>query len=135
MVAPIQPDWSVVLVQRSVHKRLEQMKNNPHVEIVWVGTSVPGSVNDRPHVYDFGLLIPRVVFLRGLAEFMDEQAAAEAFQSQTIIQRAKGLTSAPMRSIENIKEELVGVRIVASQIRAEGFGTGAESFTWKVEKT
>lgn len=134
MVAPIDADWSVVLIQRNVHRRLEQMRRDPHVEIVWVGSPTPDSVNDRPHVYDFGLLIPRVVFLRGLAEFMDEDTTVETFQRQTVIQRTKGLTKAPERAMANIREELVGVRIVPRQIRAEGFGTGAQSFTWTMEE-
>jgi hypothetical protein len=134
MAAPIEDDWSVILIQRNVHRRLQQLKRNPHIEIAWVGSPAPDSVNDRPHVYDFGLLIPRVVFLRGLAQFMDEEEMVAAFQKQTIVQRAKGLTAAPERTVANIKAELVGLRILTRQIRVEGFGAGAESFTWTVEE-
>jgi hypothetical protein len=134
MVAPIEEDWSVILIQRNVHRRLAQMLRNPHVEIMWAGSPSPDSINDRPHVYDFGLPIPRVVFLRGLADFMDQDAVVEAFQRQTNIQRENGFTKAPERTEQNIKEELVGVRILTRQIRAEGFGTGAQSFTWTMEE-
>jgi len=134
MVAPINDDWSVTLVQRTVHRRLSQLRRDPHVEIAWVGSPAPDSINDRPHVYDFGWLIPRVVFLRGIARFMNEEEMVAEFQRQTLTQRAKGLTSAPERTIENIKEELVGLRVTPAQIRVEGFGVGAQSFTWKAEE-
>jgi hypothetical protein len=131
LVAPVQEDWSVILVQRNVHRRLRQLERDPHVEITWVGEPAESSVNDQPHVYDFGLLIPRVVFLRGLAEFMSEEETVEAFNAQTSIQISKGLTKAPERTTTNVRTELVGVRIRPVQIRAEGFGDGAQSFTWR----
>lgn len=135
MVAVVRPDWSVALVQRRVHKRIDQMRRHPEMEIMWVGRPAPDSVNDRPHVYDFGLAIPRVVFIRGLARFMDEESLVETFFRQTEIQRRKGLTKAPERTPENVIEDLIGVLVEPVQVRAEGFGTGAQSFTWDVGAT
>lgn len=131
MVAVLNPDWSVSLVQRNVHRRIGQLRRNPNVEILWLGDPAPDSVNDRPHVYDWGLAIPRAVFLRGTARFMSDEELVETFTTQTAIQRGKGLTKAPERDRENILEELVGIVIEPVQVRVEGFGTGAESFTWK----
>lgn len=133
MVAPINDDWSVDLIQRKVHRRIGHLHRNPHLEIAWIGEPAPDSVNDRPHVYDFGLLIPKAVFLRGVAVFMEDAWTVERYQRQTAIQRSKGLTKAPERSVENIKEELVGIHVQPLQVRAEGFGVGAQSFTWAVE--
>lgn len=133
MVAPVNADWSVDLVQRRVHRRLAQLRRNPHVEIVWVADPAPDSVNDRPHVYDWGLAVPRVVFLRGVAEFMDGDWTVERYRRQTAIQHAKGLAKAPTRSAENVRAELVGIHIRPVQVRAEGFGAGAQSFTWSVD--
>ncbi len=133
MVAPVNEDWSVDLIQRRVHRRLAQLRRNPRVEITWVAGPAPDSVNDRPHVYDWGLLVPRVVFLRGLAEFMDDDWTIVRYQRQTAIQHAKGLTGAPMRSPENVREELIGIHVRPVQVRAEGFGAGAQSFTWSVD--
>lgn len=132
MVAVVEPDWSVVLIQRVVHKRIGQMRRHPQMEVVWVGTPAPGSVNDRPHVYDFGLAIPRVVFVRGVARFMDEEELVEKFFRQSEIQRAKGHTNAPERTRENVVEELIGVVVEPIQVRVEGFGVGAQSFTWDI---
>lgn len=132
MVAPVNPDWSVDLVQRRIHRRLGQVRRNPRVEIVWVGTPAPGSVNDRPHVYDMGLEVPRVVFLRGLAEVMDDTWTLERYWRQMAIQRARGLTRALERSDDNVREELVGIRVLPVQVRVEGLGVGAQSYTWTV---
>lgn len=131
MVAVLNDDWTVDLVQRNVHRRLAQIKRNPRMEIVWTGPSRPDSVNDRPHVYDFGLAIPQVVFVRGLAQLMTEDELVATYERQTGIQRGKGLTKAPLRSAEQVRAELVGVRVWPVQVRAEGFGAGATSFTWE----
>jgi hypothetical protein len=132
MVAAISDDWSVTTVQRRVHKRLGQLRRNPRMEIIWTGTPAPDSINDRPHVYDTGLLVPRVVFLRGLAEFLDPEETIRRFRRQTAIFRDQGHFNAPERTDENIREELVGVYVRPLQVRAEGFGAGAQSFTWDV---
>lgn len=133
MVAPVNADWSVDLVQRRVHRRLAQLRRDPRLEISWVAGPAADSVNDRPHVYDWGLLVPRVVFLRGLAEFMDDDWTVARYQRQTAIQHAKGLTKAPVRSPENVRAQLVGIHVRPVQLRAEGFGAGAQSFTWSVD--
>ncbi|MCS7002087.1 MAG: hypothetical protein NZ518_04480 [Dehalococcoidia bacterium] len=135
MGAPINPDWSVDLIQRRVHKRIGQLRRNPKLEIIWSGPPAPDNVNDRPHVYDFGLNAPRVVFLRGIAEFMDDATLIARYQRQTAIHRAKGQTRAPLRDPANIVAELIGVHVRPLQVRAEGFGDGAESFTWTFAET
>jgi hypothetical protein len=135
MGAPVNPDWSVDLVQRRVHRRLSHLAERPQLEILWVGPPAPGSVNDRPHVYDFGLDVPRVVFLRGTAEAMDDGWTLERYRRQTAAQRDRGLTKAPERTDDNVRAELVGVHVVPVQVRAEGFGVGAQSYTWTVDAT
>lgn len=132
MVAMLQPDWSVYLVQRKVHRRNDQLRRDPRAEVLWSGSPAADSVNDRPHVFDWGLTIPRAVFVRGDASFMDDDKLLEVFFAQTAAQRSKGLTKAPLRTPENVLEELIGVDIRARQVRAEGFGIGAISYTWEV---
>jgi hypothetical protein len=75
---------------------------------------------------------PRVVFLRGIAEFMDDDELVEVFQRQTEANRRAGRTLAPERDRQQIVGELIGVRIQPIRVRAEGFGNGPESFTWQV---
>jgi hypothetical protein len=130
MVAVCNDDWTVDLVQRDVHRRIEQVRRNPRVEIVWAGPPRTDSVNDRPHVYDFGLAVPQVVFLRGMAEFMDDDLLVATYQKQTARQHAKGLTRAPLRQPDEVRAELTGLRIRPVQVRAEGVGVGAASYTW-----
>lgn len=132
MGAPVNDDWSVDLVQRRVHRRLGQLRANPRLEITWVGTPAPDSVNDRPHVYDFGLLVPRVVFLRGVAEFRDAAWTVERYQRQTRVNLDSGFTHAPARTPAEVARDLVGVHVRPVRVRAEGFGAGAQSFTWTV---
>lgn len=131
MAAPVDDDFTVSLVQRKVHKRLQHWKRNPRSEVVWIGTPAPGSRNDTPHVYDCNLLVPRGVFIRGDAEFVDDATLVQMFQKQTAIHLSRGWTKAPLRTPENIVAELVGVRIRALQVRVEGFGEGAASFQWQ----
>ena len=131
MAAPVDDDFTVWLVQRKVHKRLLHWKRNPRTEVVWIGTPAEGSRNDSPHVYDRNLLIPRGVFLRGNAEFLDETTLVEVFRAQTAQHLARGWTKAPERTRDNIVAELAGVRISAIQLRVEGFGEGAASFVWQ----
>ncbi len=133
MGAPIEDDWSVILIQRNVHRRLAQLRRNSRVEIVWVGSPAPDNMNDRPHVYDFGLNVPRVVFLRGLAEFLSPEETTALFRKQTAIHVARGQTKAPERTDDSIRQELAGIRVRPLQVRAEGFGAGALSVTWTVK--
>jgi len=125
-------DWSVDLIQRRVHRRLGHLRRNPRVEVCWIGTPAPGSTNDHPHVFDFGLLVPRCVFLRGDAEIMDDDWTLERYRRADAELRARGLTKAPERSNEEVKADLVGVHIRPVRVRAEGFGHGAESFEWEL---
>ncbi len=132
--APVNDDWSVDLVQRGAHRRLDQLQHNPRLALIWVGTPAAGSRNDHPLVYDFGLLVPRVVFLRGVAEFMDADWTVAQYQQRSAIPRARGLTKAPQRTPENVRAELVGVHVRPVQVRVEGFGEGAQSYSWAFEE-
>ncbi len=133
MGAPVADDWTVTLVQRNVHRRLGQWRRNPRVEIIWTGTPVPGSRNDTPHVYDFGWLAPRVVFLRGTVEFLSPEETVRRFQEQTERLRAKGNLKAPLRDAADVTANLAGVLVRPLQVRAEGFTGSPMSFTWTVE--
>ena len=131
MVAVCNDDWTVDLVQRNVHRRIEHVRRNPRIEIVWTGPPRADSVNDRPHVYDFGLAVPQVVFLRGLARVMDDDLLVATYEKQTARQHARGLTRAPRRGPDEVRAELVGLRVDPVQVRAEGVGVGATSYTWR----
>jgi hypothetical protein len=133
MVAAINDDWSVDLVQRNVHKRIAQWRRNPATEIIWSGSPHRSNRNLAPHVYDWLAQAPRVVFLRGVAEFLSDAELIERFERQTAINRAEGRTLAPVRDRDNIRAELIGVHIRPLRVRVEGFGAGPESYTWTVE--
>jgi hypothetical protein len=131
--APINDNWSVDLVQRRVHRRLRHIARNPRVELVWVGSPRPGSRNDRPAVFDYGWPVPRAVYLRGLAQPMTDEQTLAAYRRLRAPLLAAGLTRAPDRSPADVRENLAGVHVKPVRLRAEGFGEGAESFTWLAE--
>lgn len=131
--APINDDWSVDLVQRRTHRRLRHIARHPYVEIVWVGSPRPGSRNDRPAVFDYGWLVPRAVYLRGLAQPLTDEETLAAYQRLRAPLLAAGLTRAPDRSPGDVRENLTGIHVRPVRLRVEGFGEGAESFTWPAE--
>lgn len=133
MGAPLGDDWSVDLIQRRIHTRLDHLRRNPRLGIVWAGTPAPGSRNDHPHVFDYGRLVPRVVLLRGVAEFMDDEWTLRRYREQTAELRARGGHKAPQRDDNNVRTELVGLHVRPVRVRVEGFGIGAESFGWRPE--
>jgi len=134
MGVPVNDDWSVDLVQRRIHRRLGQLERNPRVEIIWVGTPAPGSRNDHPAVFDFGWQVPRAVFLRGTCQPLSEEQTLAAYELLRARLLSRGLTNAPDRSSQNVREELVGLHVSPVRLRVEGFGEGAEPFSWTVEE-
>lgn len=132
--AILNDDWTVDLIQRRVHRRLDQLRRNPRLEVIWVGSPAPGSHNDHPAVFDFGRLVPRAVMVRGTAEFMDEEWTLWRYREESARLRARGFTKAPERDDADVRDQLVGVHVLPVRIRAEGFGDGAESFTWTIEE-
>ena len=134
MGAMLNDDWSVDLVQRRIHRRLEQLRRNPRIEMVWVGTPAPWARNEHPAVFDFGWLAPRAVMVRGTAEFMDEEWTLRRYREETARLAERGGSKAPDRDDDNVREELVGVHVDPVRVRVEGFGEDAESFTWSIEE-
>jgi hypothetical protein len=132
MTAFLEEDWTVSLVQRASHARLAQLRREPRALVTWVGTPAAGASNQRPHVFDLGLLPPRAVFVRGRVEFMGEEWTEQRYRENVERQRAAGHTAAPVRTPEQVTADLVGVRVVPRRIRLEGFGEGAQAFEWNV---
>jgi len=132
MTAFLEPDWSVSLVQRAGHRRLDQWRRDPHTLVTWVGTPAPGASNERPHVFDLGLLPPRMVAVRGTAELMAADWTVAVYRREVARQRAAGNLKAPLRTDDEVVAELAGVRVVPRRVRLEGFGAGAESQLWTV---
>jgi hypothetical protein len=132
MTAFLEEDWTVSLVQRASHARLAQLRREPRALVTWVGTPAAGASNQRPHVFDLGLLPPRAVFVRGRVEFMGEEWTEQRYREYVERQRAAGHTAAPVRTPEQVTADLVGVRVVPRRIRLEGFGEGAQAFEWNV---
>ncbi|NLG21197.1 MAG: hypothetical protein GX555_07160 [Actinomycetales bacterium] len=125
-------DWTIALVQRATHRRLAQWRAVPRTLVTWVGDPAPGMTNERPHVFDLGRLPSRVVAVRGDAEFMDDDWTVRTYRQHLDEQRAAGHTEAPVRTDDQVRDELVGVLIRPVRVRLEGFGHGPQSFDWTV---
>ncbi|WP_017934729.1 hypothetical protein [Nocardioides sp. Iso805N] len=125
-------DWTVDTVQRAMHRRVKQLERDGRVLVMWSGEPAADSVNDSPSTFDLGLTIPRVVFVRGVARPLDADATWEVYHRHSERLRAAGHTKAPVRDRADIDENFAGVRIEPRWIRLEGFGRGAESFTWTI---
>jgi hypothetical protein len=125
-------DWSVDMVQRRSHRRIEQLKRDGRVLVLWSGAPAADSVNDSPWTFDLGLTIPRVVFVRGVARALDAEETWAVYRRHSERLRAAGNTKAPQRDRGDIEQSFAGTRIEPRRIRLEGFGRGAESFTWNI---
>lgn len=123
-------DWSVALVHRRTHARLAQVTRDPRVLLVWTGTPAAGASNEHPHVFDVGALPPRAVLVRGTAEVADDAWTEATYRRHLEEQRAAGRTKAPVRDPEQVRADLVGLRVRPYRVRLEGFGEGAQAFDW-----
>lgn len=132
MIAFLDDDWRVSMVQRAVHRRLSQWQANPRTLVSWVGRPAPGQTNQRPHVFDVGRLPDRLVAVRGDVEFMPEDWTVRTYRTHLAAQRAAGHTRAPVRTDDEVRAELIGVTIRPVRVRLEGFGHGPQSFDWTI---
>jgi hypothetical protein len=130
MTAFLADDWSVELLQRGTHYRVAQLRSDPRVLVTWVGTPTESAHNDRPHVFDLALLVPRVVFVQGYAEPLDAEQTWAGYQAHSRELRARGGTRAPERDRADVAAVLVGFRVQPARVRLEGFGEAAETFGW-----
>lgn len=126
----LQDDWTVSLVHRRTHARLAQVRRDPRVLLVWVGTPAAGASNPSPHVFDVGAVPSRAVLVRGTATLADDAWTEDTYRRHATAQRAAGHGRAPLRDAERVRADLVGVRVVPYRVRLEGFGDGARSFDW-----
>lgn len=130
MSAFLGDDWSIELIQRRTHRRVEQLRRDPRVLVTWVGSPADGAANNHPHVFDLGLLVPRAVFVQGRAEPLGEQQTWDAYAAHSAALLAAGNDRAPTRTRDNVAEELAGLRVHPLRVRLEGFGDAAETFDW-----
>lgn len=129
----LSPDWTVRLVQRNAYRRLGQLRRDPRILVSWSGSPAPGSANESPAVFDLGLLIPRVVFVQGVAVELDEAQTWATYAAHDRRLREQGNTQAPERDRANVAAELTGLTVLPRRVRLEGFGVGPEAFTWSPE--
>jgi uncharacterized pyridoxamine 5'-phosphate oxidase family protein len=123
-------DWTVTLVQRNAHRRLDQLRRNPRILVSWSGPPSASSKNESPAVFDLDLRIPRVVFVQGVAVEMAEDQTWATYAAHDQRLRDEGNGRAPQRDRANVAAELTGFTVLPRRVRLEGFGAGPEPFTW-----
>lgn len=123
-------DFSVDLVQRGSHRRIDQLRRDDRVLALWSAAPAADSVNDSPWTFDLGLTVPRVVFVRGNAGLLRPEETWQVYRDHTARLRAAGHTKAPQRDRADIDANFAGLRVEPRRIRLEGFGNGAEAFSW-----
>jgi hypothetical protein len=132
MTAFLTDGFVVELVQRRVHRRLEQLAADPRLLVTWVGPPSPSATNERPHVFDLGRLPDRAVMVRGTAQPMDDDWTWRVYARHHAEHLARGQDRAPDRDRAQVAADLVGLRVDAYRVRLEGFGVGAQSYDWRV---
>ena len=132
MTAFLADGFSVELVQRRIHRRLEQLAADPRLLVIWVGPPAPGATNDQPHVFDLGRVPARAVVVRGTAEVMDDEWTWQVYARHRTEHLARGQDRAPSRNRDQVAADLVGIRVHPFRIRLEGFAQGAQSYDWRV---
>jgi Pyridoxamine 5'-phosphate oxidase len=132
MTAFLADGFVVELVQRRVHRRLEQLAADPRLLVTWLGPPSPTATNERPHVFDLGRLPDRGVMVRGTAQPMDDDWTWRVYARNHAEHLARGQDRAPDRDRVQVAADLVGLRVDPYRVRLEGFGTGAQSYDWRV---
>ena len=132
MTAFLADGFVVDLVQRRVHRRLQQLHDDPRLLVTWVGPPTPGATNERPHVFDLGRTPARAVMVRGTAEPMTDDWTWEVYSRHRSEHLAHGDDRAPARDRGQVAEDLVGIRVQPYRVRLEGFADGALSYDWRV---
>lgn len=132
MTAFLADGFGVELVQRRVHRRLEQLAVNPRLLVTWLGPPAPAATNERPHVFDLGRLPARAVVVRGTAQVMDDDWTWQVYARHRADHLARGQDRAPDRDRARVAADLVGVRVHPYRVRLEGFGDGGQSYDWRV---
>lgn len=128
--AEVGPDWTVELLTRREHARLKQLAANPLMQLLFVAEPLTTEPPAHPAVIDYGLPVPRLVALSGVAEPMDADATRRSYRRQSEAALARGCHRAPHRTPDQVDADLVGLRVRVHRVRAEGFGGERLAETW-----
>ncbi len=115
---PIEGDWSIHATGYRGNARVQQIRNNPHLEAMWLDTTGP---------------VPRVVRIRGLGYHTEGESLIRIYNEREDIARAKGDGFGERLSGKDITDTVCCTHITPLRVRLAGFGDGEASLEWDVD--
>jgi general stress protein 26 len=116
MGASINDDWTLDMIGPKGARRIDHVRNNGKVEVVWVDNSTR---------------IPKAVFLQGTGTVFEGDELVERYNRRMDINEARGRGRGPRQAPDVVRETLLGIHVKPVRVRVEGFGEGTEIFSWK----
>lgn len=98
--------------------RVQQIRNNPHLEAMWLDTTGP---------------VTRVVRIRGLGYHTGNESLIRIYNEREDISRAKGEGFGERLSGKEITDTVCCTHITPLRVRLAGFGDGEASLQWDVD--
>ncbi len=115
---PIEDDWSIHATGYRGNARVQQIRNNPHLEAMWLDTMGP---------------VTRVVRIRGLGYHTEGESLIRIYDEREDIARAEGEGFGERLSGKDITDTVCCTHITPLKVRLAGFGNGEASQEWDVD--
>ena len=115
---PIEDDWSMHATGYRGNARVQQIRNNPHLEAMWLDTTVP---------------VTRVVRIRGLGYHTENESLIRIYDEREDLARAKGEGFGERLTGKEITDTVCCTHITPLRVRLAGFGDGDTSLQWEVD--
>ena len=114
---PIEDDWSIHATGYRGNYRVRQIRNNPHLEAMWLDTT------DSP---------PKSVRIRGLGYHTVDESLVRIYNEREDIARAGGDGFGPRLFDKEITDTVCCTHITPLRVCLEGFGKQKSSLVWDV---
>ena len=115
---PIEDDWSIHATGYRGNSRVKQIRNNPHLEAMWLDTT--GQTT-------------RVVRIRGVGYHTESASLIRIYNEREDIARSKGDGFGERLSGKDITDTVCCTHITPLRVRLAGFGNGKALLEWDVD--
>ena len=115
---PIEDDWSIHATGYRGNHRVKQIRNNPHLEAMWLDTT--GSQT-------------KVIRIRGLGYHTVDESLVRIYNEREDKARARGEGFGPRLYDTDITDTVCCTHITPLRVRLEGFGEHNSSLDWDVD--
>ena len=114
---PIEDDWSIHATGYRGNARVQQIRNNPHLEAMWLDTTGP---------------VTRAVRIRGIGYHTENESLVRIYDEREDIARAQGEGFGERLTGKQISDTVCCTHITPQKVRVTGFGNGDERLHWNV---